>query len=169
MWPRRYQPKAGSASRASRHSSGQRIDRTQPTKPTEVAVDRPKLGHAMLTAQRGNSSVMNLPARDPSRRHQATQFGPMLLCFSKQRQRRGFLPSTNLIQSSFKRRRRQINPGMRHDRQKFMQARPRDGPGCGAFSELPDTLRCRCMKRCIGTVRIDQNIGVDGDHPPRPL
>jgi hypothetical protein len=78
------------------------------------------------------------------------------------------MPGSNLIESDGDRRRRIVDSRMRYDSKEFVQAGPWNRPRGTAFRQLGHAARRRLMKWCILAVRVNQYIGIEGDHPPRP-
>ena len=146
----------------------QRIDRHQPGESAEVAIRGPQLAHAVLPAQRRDPRVVNLRSGDPAPGEQAPQCRPVRRRFGQQRERRRFEPGIHLVEGPGQRRGWSIDARMRHDGEKFVQARPGNGPGRRAFGKPRHALERDFVERRILAVRIDQNIGIDGDHAPRP-
>lgn len=55
-----------------------------------------------------------------------------------------------------------------HDRQKLVEAWPWDGPGCPAFRQLRQAgIRGLVLGRIL-SVGEDEQVGVNGNHAPRP-
>ena len=75
----------------------------------------------------------------------------------------GFQPAADLLDGVGQRSRRIVNAGMGDDGQELMQARPGDRPLGTAFGQLRDDLIRLGMPGRIGTVGMDQDIGVEGD------
>ena len=50
----------------------------------------------------------------------------------------------------------------------LMEAWPKDSPGCAILRELAQPRRGAIMPFAVAAMGIHENIGVDGNHPPRP-
>jgi hypothetical protein len=86
----------------------------------------------------------------------------------QQRQRRRFEPGIHLVERPRQRRWRRIDARMRDERKEFVQARPRNGPGCRSFGKLPYAAGL-----AAGESRESRRLGCEPIRPtrlpPRPL
>ncbi len=78
------------------------------------------------------------------------------------------LITLDLIQRGRQRRRRIEDARMGHDGQEFVHAGPGDRPGRLSLGERSHAAIGRGVPLRIFAVRVDENIGVEGDQPPRP-
>jgi len=81
---------------------------------------------------------------------------------------RRFEPGVRLADGQIERGGRGINPRVCRYGQKFMETRPGDGPKSPAFGEKAQAFEGRSMPRRILAMGVDEDVAVDGDHPPRP-
>lgn len=72
-------------------------------------------------------------------------------------------------QWQFPGRRRGVDPGMRNDREEFMNARPGYHPRRAAFCQYGQPIISKDVPGRILAMCINENVGVKGYHAPRPL
>jgi len=145
-----------------------RISDNQAGEPAEVTICRPQLAYAVEATQGGYSSIMNLGASNASVSHDRNQLGPVTLLLRQQCQGRRLQPCFDLFYRGSQRRWRGIDSWMRHNGKELVKARPGNGPGRAIFSQSCDVCGSGVMPGGILAVGIDEEIGIDGDHPPRP-
>ena len=146
----------------------QRIGHGQAGEAPKIAIHGPELPNPMLPAEGGNARVVDAPAARVARQNLLPELVPVLLRLCQQHQCRRLQPRLYLIERPIGRRRRIVDAWMGDDRQKFMNAGPRNRPCGRAFGKLSKTFRCRSVKRRIFSMRVDENIRVDCDQEPRP-
>ena len=122
----------------------------------------------MLPAQRGDASVVYQWPRDPASRHQGTQLLPMVRGLREEYEARRFEPDIDLIERAAWGRRILKNSAICNDRQEFVRARPRYCPSRMTFSQSRYGRLRNFMKWQIRAMSVNKNIGIDGDHVPRP-
>lgn len=132
----------------------------------EVAVGRPKLAHAVLAAQRRDPRIMDQRSGNPTGGEQRTQNRPMRPRLGQERQSRRFEPSIDLFEGSRQRRRRRIDPRMRHNGEEFVQARPGNGPDRRPFRQFRYASAGDLVERRLLAMRVDEDVGIEGDHAP---
>jgi len=140
----------------------------QAGEPAEVTICRPQLAYAVEAAQGGHSGIVNLGAGNASVSHDRDQLGPVTLRLRQQCQGRRLQPCLDLFYRGSQRRWRGIDSRMRHNGKELVKARPGNGPGCALFSQPRDPRGSGVMPGGILAVGIDEEIGIDSDHPPRP-
>ena len=82
----------------------------------------------MQFAEGHDAGIVDLRAGNTTRLQQLADFFPIAFHFGKQHQPWSFHPGRDLPKRMFERGGRVIDPWMRHDGEKLVQARPRDGP-----------------------------------------
>lgn len=86
--------------------------------------------------------------------------------FRQQRERGGFHPGLDLVESTGQRRRLGTNLRMRHESKKLMQAWPGNRPICGSLRELSYTRECIGVKGRLLTMRVNEQVRIEGNHAP---
>lgn len=104
----------------------------------------------MLPTQRRDPRVMDFRTGNVAGGEQCTQGRPVRRRFGQER------------------RGRRVDVRVRHDGKELMQAFPRDGPGRRPFRQLGHPPEGGFMERRFLAVRVDENVGIDGDQLPRP-
>ena len=74
----------------------------------------------------------------------------------------------DLIDGYFQRCRRGIDAGVGRNGEEFVNARPGYGPWCLSLRELHDMGIRGIMPGRIFSMGVNEQVAVDGDHPPRP-
>ena len=75
----------------------------------------------------------------------------------------------NLVEGTGHRRRRCVDAWMSDDREKLVQAWPRNASDSRPLGQLRDASKSCLMERGIFAMRIDENIRIERDHAPRSL
>lgn len=154
--------------RAASPVSDQRVYDHKAREAIEVAIDRPHLPHAVLAAQGRDARVMDLRSGDSSPCENCSQRRPVVRRLGQEHQGWRPEPGVHLVESARQGRRRGVDAGMGDDGEKLVNTWPGDRPGRGPFCKFRNSLRGRIVKRRILAVSVDQDVGVDGDQPPRP-
>lgn len=148
--------------------SHQRIDDGECREAAEVAIGSPQLADAMIAADRGDASVMDLGTTDAALLKRGAKLRPVAFGLCQENQTRRLKPGFDLIDGGGKRGGRRIDTRMGHDGKKFMYTRPRNRPRRFRFSEFRDLRQSRIMPRRVLAMSVDEQIAIDGDHPPLP-
>jgi len=72
----------------------------QPWESAEVPVGCPQLGHAVMSAQGGNTRIMHLRAAHLAGLKKRSQLLPVVLCFREKQEAWRFQPRVNLRQGN---------------------------------------------------------------------
>src|SRR5260370_4389830 len=134
----------------------------------KVAIRRPQFTHSVLTTQRSNPRIVNTRPGHTACCQQGAQIGPMLFRLGEQYERRRLKQQIDVVESNGERCRRTVYSRACHNSEEFMQAGPGNGPCRTALGQLREAAHRRLVKRSILAVRVDQDVGVEGYHPPRP-
>ena len=145
-----------------------RIAYRQRGKAAEVAIRSPKLRDAVGEAQGGDLGIVNHWPRDSARGQLALQNLPMRVGLGQQSGHRRRQPCIDLGGGLLHRRRRIVDPRVRHDGQELMHAGPRQAPKHTPRRQRPHTGAGLGMPLRVLSVGIDEDIRVDGDQPPLP-
>jgi hypothetical protein len=92
----------------------------------------------------------------------------MLLRLGEKYQCRGLKQRIDVFERNGERRRWAVYALARHNSEEFVDTGPGNGPRRTALRQPGDAVRRRLMKRSILPVRVDEDVGVEGYHPPRP-
>ena len=111
---------------------------------------------------------MDLRARDAPYRQKRTHFFPVAFSLRKQNDSRGFEPGLDLVKRHVERGGRVVDSRMGHNRQEFVEARPRDGPWQLSLSEFGDALGGDGMPGRVRAVRVNEKVRINGDQAPCP-
>ena len=123
--PRQQTPAALQGRRRLLRLLDQRVLTVQVRKRREIAIRRPQFLHPVMEADRGDPRIVNLRTLDHSSRRQRGEFFKISRTFSEQSQTRAGLPCLDRRKRRGERRRRIVDFRMRHDGEKFVNARPR--------------------------------------------
>jgi len=149
-------------------SADQRIDDHQIGEPRKIAIGGPKLPDAVLQTQSRDARVMHFWTRDFAGPQQSSQPFPVHLRLGQKNERRRLDPCVDLVQCARERCRRREYFRMRHDGQEFVDARPRNCPCRATLGKFRHASIRSLMPLRVLAVRVDEDTGVDCDHPPRP-
>ena len=149
-------------------STDQRVSRLYAGEASEVPIGSPEFGHAVFCAQCRYPGVMGLRARYPAAQQQGTKVLPVIRRLGEQDNSRRFDPGVNLFDGAVERCRRRVDPRVGHNGDELVNARPGDCPRLLPLGQFGDAGIGGIMPRGVFPVRIDQQVGVYGDHPPRP-
>jgi hypothetical protein len=94
--------------------------------------------------------------------------GEVVPRLGEEHQARRLEPSRDGLYGQLTGRRRIEHPGMRDDGEEFVNARPRDCPRSGAGDEPLQGVPGGLVPLHLLAVRVDEEVGVDRDQPPRP-
>lgn len=78
------------------------------------------------------------------------------------------VPHLLLIDSLRERRSWLVDARMRRDRYELVDAGPGDGPGLASFGEILERRARGCVPGRVSAVGINEDVGIDRDHAPRP-
>lgn len=92
----------------------------------------------------------------------------MILSFTDEFGSRRFQPGIYLIDGLGDGGRGSVYPGMCHDRQEFVQARPRQSPGGASLRKRLDASPRTVMPFRISAMRVYKDIGIGRNQSPRP-
>ena len=145
-----------------------RIAYRQQRKAAEISVRSPKLSDPVGKAKGGDFGIVNHRPQDPARRQLALQSCPVRVGLGQQSGHRRPEPCIDLGGGLRHRRRRVVDPRMRHDCQEFMHTRPGKAPKHTARRQPLHAGAGLGMPLGVVPVGIDKDIRVDGDQPPRP-
>ena len=136
--------------------------------PPEVPVGGPELADAVLPADRRHARVVDLGPGNLRRREEGFQLLPVPFRLPEQHQGRRLQPGVDLRDGPPDGRRGSEDPWMRGDGEKLVDARPRDRPGRPPFGQAGDAIEGGPVPGRLLAVGVDEEVGVDGDQPPRP-
>jgi hypothetical protein len=122
----------------------------------------------MGLADRRYQRIVNLRARDFAIGQDFPKILPVHGRLPDQTERRGLQPDLDLRNGNLDRSRKFENPVIRDDSEELMHARPGNGPMLGVFRKTADGVPRALKEFGIAPVGIYQDVGVDGDHAPRP-
>jgi len=146
----------------------QRVGHLQARKAAEIPVCRSQFPHPMQGAQRGDPGIVYLRTRDASCGQRGTQFRPIASRFRQEHQARSLQPTLHLSQRCLMGARRIVNLWVRDDGEELMKARPRERPGFPSLGQLAQAGIRGLMPRRVLAVNVNQYVGIDSDHAPRP-
>ena len=149
-------------------SADERIPNRKVREPSEIPVSSPELAHAVLTAKRGDSCVVDERTDGTGRFQLRLEGTPVGAAFSQQDQRRRFQPRFDLSNRLAEGRGRYEYPRVSHDGEKFVNARPGYGPHGLALGQRGDVSPRFRVPWGVATVGVDEEVRVQGDHAPRP-
>ena len=115
----------------------------------------------MLPTQRRDPRVVNLCPGDASIAQQTAQGRPVRRGLGQKRERWRFDPGINLVEGPGRRRRRCVDAWMSDDREKLVQAWPRNASDSRPLGQLRDASKSCLMERGIFAMRIDENIRIE--------
>lgn len=147
--------------------SRQRIRGLEGREAAEVAVGRPELPDSVGRAERCDARVVDAWAGDAPCVEQSTKLCPVLGALGEELETRRLEPGVDLTASRVGRRGWIPDARVSGDGQEFVDAGPGDRPGGAALCELPHAGSGALVPLGLCAVRVQENVGVDGDHPPR--
>jgi hypothetical protein len=160
---------AGTIKRESRlPSNDQGVSRPEPGEAAEVAIGRPELIDSVIDAECGDAGVVHQGPRDEARLDLRPEGHPVLLGLGEQHEARSLQPRVDLRERIRERRRRCVAARVGDDAEELVNARPGYRPGRDPFGELRDAAAGRLEPGRVLPVRVDEDVGVDRDHEPRP-
>ena len=113
--------------------------------------------------------VVNPWAGDAAALQHQLQVRPVPAHLGDKDKRRRFKPGRDLGDGARQWRRWREDARVSHDGQELVHARPRNGPRPPSLGQLPQACFRLRVPRGVLAVRVDQNIGIDSRHAPRPL
>jgi len=118
----------------------------------------------VLAAKRRDTRIVNPRPDDFAGDDRRAQMRPVRVGFREQEQSRGLQPCIDRLERQAERCRLVIDTRVGDDAEKFMHARPRNGPRSMSFCKFTQAARRDSVKWSFFAVRIDEDIGVDRDH-----
>ena len=146
----------------------QRIARLELRKRGEIPIRRPEFAHAVVQAQSGDAGVVNARAGESGSQCQVAKFFEIPGAFRKDVQTAACHPRLHGRKGFREGRGWPENSIMGNDTDEFMDARPRDRPWRGLMPQGINQFLCLCVKFAVLAVRINQQVGINRDHAPRP-
>jgi hypothetical protein len=149
-------------------STNQRVSDGHARKATEIPVSGPQFSDPVETAERCDARVVDLRAGDPPFLQGTPQLRPVTVGLGHKDQTGGFEPCRYLIDRHGERRRRRVNSRVGHDGQELVETRPGNAPRGSPFCQFGDPVVGDVMPRRVLPMGVNEQVGVESDHPPRP-
>lgn len=147
--------------------SDQRVKHFELRKGRKIAVGRPELAHTVVKAERGDARVVDLRPSHLSHCGERAELLKVPGTFCEQLKPRAGEERVHKRQGLGQGGRWLIDARMRCYGQKLVNAGPGKRPRCGLAPQgINGGFGCR-MKRAVLAVRIDQQVGIEGNHAPR--
>lgn len=141
----------------------------QTGKAREIAIGGEQFIDAVLPANGGDLGVEDEISSNAARDACLIESRGVSGCRIEQSNRRTFHELAEKIQRLRERARWIENPQMGDDADEFCQAEDRQRPRSIGFSDGGDFFEGRVMMRGFSPVSVDENIGIDSDHPSRSM
>ena len=145
----------------------QRVADRECREATEIAIVGPQFTHAVRKTECSDARIVDLRPGGPARGQAIREHGPVRVVLRQRDERRRLEPRADLIESVRQRRRRPVVARMRHDCEKFVDARPGNRPGAPSFGESRDGIARHRVPGRVPPMRVHEQVRVDGDHEPR--
>ena len=122
----------------------------------------------MAPAQRRDARIVDLWSDDAGRGEKRAQLCPVFRPFGKENHGRRIEPDVHLLEGGVEWCRRVEEPRTSHDADELVHAWPGNRPCRSALCERRHASPGGAVEECVRTVCVDEDVRVDGDHPPRP-
>ena len=137
-------------------------------KSTEVSIRRPQTVDAVMHTKGGYPGIVYLRSCNARRFHYLGKTFPVSIRLRQQHQAGRFELCGYLVERCRRRGWLREDPGVGNDGEKLVNAWPRDSPSSTFFGKGEHLGFGDSVPRRVASMSVNENIGVDGDHDPRP-
>ena len=134
--------------------------------PAEVPIGGEEFRHPVPKTECRDSCIVDTRSGNATGFQLLAQGSPVAVVLPDESQGRGLHPRLDLVARLWQGRWRGKDAWMRDDGEELVEAWPWDPPAPPSLGELGERQARRPMKFRIHTVRLDEDIRIDGDHPP---
>ena len=118
----------------------------------------------MVQADRGDAGIVDFRAFDFSGGRLVGECFKVPRPLAQQPQARAGLPCSKCFERGDERRRRIVNLRVSYNGEEFVKTRPCDRPRSTGISKMGDSVQGFLMPRRVFPVRVNEDVGIDGDH-----
>src|SRR5208282_5194213 len=151
-----------------RSATHQRVARLEPGERRKIAVGGPEFGYAMVQTKRGHTGIMDARSLQPGSPGQFTKFVEVPRALRQELQIARRPPGVHRREGRFQESWRMVDTLMGDNGDKLVNAGPGHRPNRASPPQLLEALLGCRMKFAVLPVRVNQQIGINGDHEPEP-
>lgn len=146
-----------------------RINDAQTVKAAEITVASKQFGDAVLQAQGGNVRVVNQVARRARLAYDLIEQGNVAFGLGEQNERGRSKDAAQIVERDVQGDRRMEHPGVRHNPEELVDARPGDGPGKATCGQALDQLERGAVSLVGLHFSVNQDVRINGLHELPPV